>query len=226
MPTFNLLGASPRITRDVGARIRNKVRNRSLALKFDFEYFDGTRDQGYGGYRYDGRWVPVANTIVERYGLQAGDRVLDVGCAKGFLMKDLADVLPGLEVWGLDISQYAIDHCHQDVAGRILRGNCDMLPFADSSFTAVIAINVMHNLERPGVVQCLREIERVGNCGRAFVQNDAYRNDDELEIFEAWMLTAKTYCKPHEWEEIFREADYTGDYYWTIIECDPETIKT
>ena len=226
MPVFNLLGAPPQITRDIGERMRNKDCNRLLALKFGFEYFDGPRDQGYGGYRYDGRWVPVAKAIVDRYGLKPGDRVLDVGCAKGFLMKDLADALPGLDVWGLDISQYAIDHCHPDVAGRILRGSCDALPFDESSFQAVIAINVVHNLNRSGVLQSLREIERVGSPGRAFVQNDAYRNDDELEIFEAWMLTARTYCKPHEWEEIFREAGYTGDYFWTILECDPDTIKT
>ena len=226
MSEFNLLGAPPQITRDVGERIRNKERNRPLALKFDVEYFDGTRDQGYGGYAYDGRWVPVAKTVVERYGLKPGDRVLDVGCAKGFLMKDLADVLPGLEVWGVDISRYAIEHCHPDVSVRILRGGCNALPFADASFQAVLGINVVHNLEPPGVVQALREIERVGDSGRAFVQVDAYRNDDELEIFEAWMLTARTYCKPHEWESIFREANYTGDYFWTILECDSQTIKT
>ena len=225
MPEFNLLGAPPKIMRDVGERMRNKDRNRPLALKYDFEYFDGTRDQGYGGYHYDGRWVQVAKTIVERYGLKSGDRILDVGCAKGFLMKDIVDVLPGLEVWGLDVSQYAIEHCHPDVTGRMLRGSCDSLPFANAVFQAVVAVNVIHNLDRRGVVQALREIERVGSPGCAFVQIDAYRNDDELEIFEAWMLTARTYCKPHEWEAIFHEANYTGDYFWTILECDPHTIK-
>ena len=39
------------------------------SLKFDKEYFDGTRDQGYGGYSYDGRWVKVAKKINKLYDL-------------------------------------------------------------------------------------------------------------------------------------------------------------
>src|SRR3546814_9791901 len=71
--------------RDLAARRLNKDENRRLASRFDVEYVDGTREQGYGGYRYDGRWVPVAHRLIDHYGLRPGDRVLDIGCAKGFL---------------------------------------------------------------------------------------------------------------------------------------------
>jgi len=215
---LNLLGTMPKAMRDVGARVRDKERNRELAFQFGREYFDGPREQGYGGYRYDGRWVPVARRILERYRLGAGDRLLDVGCAKGFLMKDLLDLEPRLEVWGLDISRYAIDQCHADVAGRIVCGNCAALPFESRAFAAVIAINVVHNLPRAGCIEALREIERVGRAGRAFVQVDAYRSEDERELFEAWMLTARTYGRPEDWRALFDEAGYSGDYYWTVLE--------
>ena len=220
MAEFNLLGSMPKAMRDVAARVREKEKNRALALKFDREYFDGPREQGYGGYRYDGRWVPVAERIVERYALRPGDRVLDVGCAKGFLMKDLLDVLPGLEVWGLDISRYAIDHCHPDVSGRIVQGTCDALPFPDGGFAAVVAINVVHNLEPDGCLQAVREIVRVGGGGGAFIQVDAYRDQAERALFEDWMLTARTYCMPDQWRALFESADYQGDYFWTILESD------
>jgi cyclopropane fatty-acyl-phospholipid synthase-like methyltransferase len=218
MTEFNLLGIQQEIKRDVGARMLNKESNRAKALKFDWEYFDGPRTQGYGGYSYDGRWKPIAKRLIERYSLTPSSRIIDVGAAKGFLMKDLQDSLPGLTVWGLDISNYAITHCHPDVEGRIVLGSCETLPWPDGYFDAAVAINTIHNLEHNLCVQALKELQRVSSKGKTFVQVDAYRNKAERELFEAWMLTAKTYCTPDEWLRLFEEADYKGDYYWTILE--------
>jgi ubiquinone/menaquinone biosynthesis C-methylase UbiE len=220
MTLVNLLGTLPKAMRDVAARRANKEVNRALALKFDVEYFDGTREQGYGGYRYDGRWVAVARRIVEHFKLKPGDRVLDIGCAKGFLVHDLATVVPGIEVYGLDISSYALGHAHPGARGRLVRGTCERLPFPDGAFAAALAFNTVHNLERDGCLRALREIERVAP-GRGFVQVDAYRSEAELDAFLDWMLTARTYLPPAGWRELFAEAGYTGNYYWTILEVDP-----
>jgi SAM-dependent methyltransferase len=221
MGEINLLARYPRSKRNIKARLANKDQNRRLALQFGREYFDGTRDQGYGGYRYDGRWQPVAEDIVAHFGLKAGDRVLDVGCAKGFLVKDLMRACPGLEAFGLDVSDYAVRNCEADVVGRLHVGNATSLPFPDASFQAVISVNTVHNLDRSGCVTALREIQRVA-AGRAYVQVDAYRNEAERALFEDWMLTAKTYGKPEDWLMILEEAGYTGDYFWTILELDPD----
>lgn len=218
MTEFNLLNIQQDVRRDVNARMLDKEWNRAKALKFDWEYFDGPRTQGYGGYVYDGRWKAVAKRIIERYELTAKSRILDVGAAKGFLMKDIQETLPGLTVWGIDISSYAIAHCHPDVQGKIVRGSCDALPWPDGFFDAAVAINTIHNLERAECKQALRELSRVAPGGKTFVQVDAYRNKEELNLFEAWMLTAKTYCTPNEWLSLFKEAGYCGDYYWTILE--------
>ena len=217
MPEVNLLQTYPKAARDIAQRVKDKDANRELALKFGFEYFDGPREQGYGGYRYDGRWVPIARRFVEHFALKPGDRVLDVGCAKGFLVKDLCDVCPGLEVYGLDISEYALTHAHRDVAGRVLRGSCDALPFDDHAFEAVICINTIHNLEPDRCAVAIREIQRVSK-DRGFIQVDAYRSAAERQLFEDWMLTAKTYSTPEAWESLFASCSYTGDYYWTVLE--------
>jgi SAM-dependent methyltransferase len=216
---FNLLQTVPAVRRNVAARLLDKARNRAAAASFGEAYFDGPREQGYGGYRYDGRWVAVSRTAVERYGLAPGHRTLDIGCAKGFFVHDLAQVVPGLEAWGLDVSAYALAHAHPGAAGRLVRGDARALPFPDGAFDAVFAINTVHNLDRAGCVAALREIGRVArDPRRCFVQVDAYRTPGERELFEAWMLTARTYCMPEEWEALFAEAGYQGDCYWTILQ--------
>jgi SAM-dependent methyltransferase len=226
MAEVNLLARYPKTKRNVKARLGHKEENRRIAMRFGREYFDGTREQGYGGYRYDGRWMPIAEDIVKHFRLAAGKRVLDVGCGKGFLVKDLMKVCPGLEAFGLDISEYAVMNCEPEVIGRLHVGNAMHLPFPANSFDCVLSINTVHNLDRPGSIQALREMERLAP-GRGFVQVDAYRNAAERKIFEDWMLTAKTYGRPEDWVGILREAGYTGDYYWTILEIDPEwTIMT
>lgn len=220
MVEINLLAKYPRARRNLIARKQGQAENRIIARQFGREYFDGTREQGYGGYRYDGRWLPIARDIAAHFNLKPGDRVLDVGCAKGFLMRDLMEAVPGLEVWGLEISQYAIDNCHPGARGRMLRGVAQRLPFASDSVAAALCINVIHNLGYEACIEAIREIERVSG-GRSYIQVDAYRNDDERDVFLDWVLTADTFGKPDMWRELFRRAGYSGDYYWTILDIDP-----
>ena len=222
MPLFNLLKTVPSVRRDVSARLVNKEENRRIASSYGQAYFDGPREQGYGGYSYDGRWLAVARTAAEHYQLQAGQHVLDIGCAKGFLVHDLLETVPGIEAMGIDISSYALSHAKAGVAHLLQEGNAVSLPFPDKSYDAVFAINTLHNLNRADCITALREMVRVSkNPKNCFVQVDAYRNPAERELFEAWMLTAQTYCMPHEWEALFAEAGYEGDYYYTIL--DPQT---
>lgn len=213
----NLLARLPASRRNVNARAAAKSPEVvSRAREYGHLYFDGPREYGYGGYRYDGRWIPVAEDIVRHFGLRAGDRVLDVGCAKGFLVKDLRQVCPGLEAFGLDISEYALMHCEPDTVGRLHLGNAVKLPFPPNSFQAVISINTIHNLERAEAVEAVREIERVAP-GRGFIQVDSYRTAEERDLFLEWVLTARFHDYPDGWVKLFSEAGYTGWYYWTIV---------
>lgn len=215
---INLLDRLPKSKRNVAARGAAKTPEIiAKSREYGFEYFDGPREYGYGGFRYDGRWIPIAEDIVRHFGLKAGDRVLDVGCAKGFVVKDLMKVCPGLEAFGLDISEYALMHCEPEVIGRLHLGNAMRLPFPDKSFAAVLCVNTVHNLERPDVLTALREIERLAP-GRGYVQVDSYRTPEQKDLFESWVLTAKYHDYPKGWIETFRGAGYTGDYYWTIVE--------
>lgn len=214
----NLLDRLPKSKRNVKERGAAKTPEAiAISREYGFDYFDGSRDYGYGGYRYDGRWLPVAEDIVRHFNLRSGQRLLDVGCAKGFLVKDLMTVCPGLEVFGLDISRYALMHCEPEVIGRLHLGSADYLPFPDNSFDAVLAINSIHNLERSDVKLALQEIQRLAP-GKGYVQVDSYRTPEQKEVFESWVLTAKFHDYPSGWRELFNDAGYSGDYCWTIIE--------
>ena len=159
----------------------------------------------------------MAEDIVRHFDLKPGDRVLDVGAGKGFLVKDLLKALPGLEAFGLDISEYALMHCEPEVVGRLHLGNAIKLPFPDNSFKAVLSLNTIHNLDRADLMTALKEMERLAP-GRGFVQVDSYRTPEQKALFEEWVLTAKFHDYPDGWVRLFKEAGYTGDYYWTIID--------
>lgn len=218
MAEVNLLRALPETQRNIEKRKQAKdPAVVASAKQYGEMYWDGPREYGYGGYRYDGRWRPVAGDIIAHFGLEPGMRALDVGCGKGFLVKDLMLECPGLEAFGLDISLYALMHCDPEVIGRLHLGTADELPFPDGSFDCVLSLNTIHNLPRPRAVTAMREIKRLSG-GRAFVQVDSYRTPEQKEIFESWVLTAEFHDYPEGWIELFGEAGYTGDWYWTIIE--------
>jgi ubiquinone/menaquinone biosynthesis C-methylase UbiE len=219
MPEINLLEKLPRgKKRDVNARATAKndevIR---ISREYGFHYFDGPREYGYGGYRYDGRWVPIAEDMIRHFDLKPGDRVLDVGCAKGFLVKDFMKACPGIEAFGIDVSRYALMNCESEVIGRLHLGNATELPFPDNSFKAAVAINSIHNLDRDQCIVALKELQRVSG-GRAYVQVDSYRTPEERQMFLDWVLTAHYHEYPDGWIRTFNEAGYTGDYYWTIVQ--------
>lgn len=180
------------------------------AKEWGYDYWDGDRRICYGGYNYDGRWAKVAKLMIDYYGLKPGDRVLDVGCGKGFLVYDFTQVLPGVEVAGLDISGYAIENAKEEVKGVLRVGHAKDLPFEDNSFDLVVSINTLHNLYCYELDSALREIERVGK--NKYICVESYRNEEEKVNLLYWQVTCEAFCTPDEWEWWFKQTGYTGDY--------------
>ncbi len=214
---IDLLSKYPKVKRDITARLEAKSEEaRAIGRRFDFDYFDGDRNHGYGGFTYQERfWKPVVPDLVSHFKLNNESRVLDVGCAKGFFLHDLKNALPGIEIYGVDVSEYAIENAIETVKDNVRVGDARHLEFADDFFDFVMSINTIHNLDREDCAQALREIQRVSG-GRAFITVDAYRNEIEKERMEAWNLTALTMMSVDEWKAFFAEVGYSGDYYWFI----------
>lgn len=218
MAEVDLLRSLPKPKRNIQKRLEAKdPAVVAIAKQYGEMYWDGPREYGYGGYSYDGRWRSVARDIIDNYNLKPGMKVLDIGCGKGFLVKDLMLECPGLEVFGLDISAYAITTAPRELVGRIHLGTAEKLPFADDSFDCVISLNTIHNFPRPRAVNAIAQMERVSK-GCSFLVVDSYLTQEQKEIFESWVLTAEFHDFPDGWLQVFKEAGYQGDWNWTIIE--------
>jgi SAM-dependent methyltransferase len=214
---IDLLAKYPKAKRNIETRNLSKSEEvRSVARKFGFEYFDGDRNHGYGGFTYNSKyWREVVQDLIQEYKLSSESSVLDVGCAKGFFLHDLKLALPGIKVAGVDISDYAIRNSMPGVRDFLRVADATELPFEDRSFDLVISVNTVHNLDRKNCKKALQEIERV-KIRNAFITVDAYRNDEERKRMEAWNLTALTMMSDIEWKIVFEEAGYTGDFFWFI----------
>ena len=219
MPEVNLLELYPRSSRPIEERGKLITdEHRQVARRFGQEFFDGDRLYGYGGYSYDPRfWQATVRRFKDHYHLPEDASVLDVGCAKGFMLHDFKELMPNLNVAGIDISEYAIDHSIESVKPFLQVGNARELPFSDNSFDLVISINTIHNLSMEECKEALREIQRVSRA-HSFLSVDSWRNEEQREQLLKWNLTALTYMQAGQWDDFFREAGYTGDYYWFIAE--------
>lgn len=213
----NLLKNYPQSKRNTSERASVKNEEiRKIAREFGEEFFDGNRAYGYGGFSYNPKyWNPVIPTFQEYWNLDSKSSILDVGCAKGFMIYDFINYIPALNIKGIDISNYAIENSKEEVKNLVTVGDAKSLDFEDNSFDYVISINTIHNLKKNECFTALKEIQRVSRIS-SFITVDAYNNDEEKKRMFDWNLTAKTIMSTSEWIDFFDEAQFTGDYYWFI----------
>lgn len=189
----------------------DKAECAKIAKQYGYDYWDGERKYGYGGYKYDGRWRSVAEKMVNYYKLKPGQKILDVGCGMAHLLYELTQVLPELKVTGIDISQYALEHAKFEIRDRLQYGQAQKLPFEDNSFDLVISLGTLHNLKVYDLKQAVQEIERVSR-QNSYIMVESFRNDEEEVNMLYWQLTCASYYSVEEWEWLYRQWGYTGDY--------------
>ncbi len=188
------------------------------AKEYDFDYWDGDRKYGYGGYKYDGRWKPVAEKIAAHYGLESGQTVLDVGCGKAYLLYELTQVVPGLNIKGIDYSKYAIAHAKEEVRPYLIEGLAqDLSCFPSNSFDFVFSLTTLHNLYIFDLFKAVKEIQRVSK-GNSYIMVESYRNEEEKANLLYWQLTCESFFTVPEWEWIYEQCGYTGDYGFIFFE--------
>ncbi|HSX12823.1 MAG TPA: class I SAM-dependent methyltransferase [Chlamydiales bacterium] len=194
-----------------------KAEAAKVACQFGKDYWDGDRKYGYGGYKYDGRWRAVADLLAQHYQLKPGDKVLDVGCGKAFLLHDLTQAVPGINIRGVDISQHGIDTAKEETRPFLQLADAAKLPFPDHFFDLVISVNALHNLPCEKLESALKEIERVGKKNKYLVV-ESFRNEEEKVNLLYWQLTCRSFYSPQDWEWWFRHCNYKGDHSFIYFE--------
>lgn len=207
-----------RTSRDYLARMVDaKVEAMGVAKQYGPDYWDGDRRYGYGGYRYDGRWRPVAERLIERYGLGPGSRILDVGCGKAHLLYELQQLLPGAELRGFDRSEHALAGAPEPIRPCLFHHDArEPWPFPDQSFDLVVSLGALHNLRIFHLASALAEMARVGR--RNYLMVESYRNDQELFNLQCWALTAESFFDAEEWVWLLDHFGYHGDYEFIFFE--------
>jgi protein-L-isoaspartate(D-aspartate) O-methyltransferase len=184
-------------------------------LEFGYDYFDNiNHGVGYGGYKYDGRYAEVVKEICEHYGLKPGDKVLEIGCAKGYVLVEFQKL--GMEVIGLDKSIYAIKNCHPDLIGKILYSNSNKLPFLDNYFDLILGKEVLPHIEKNELKILINECIRVGK-KNMFFEIQTGRNKKEIEGMLIWDRTHKTLETPEWWDNFLESLGYKGDVNYKVL---------
>jgi ubiquinone/menaquinone biosynthesis C-methylase UbiE len=205
--------------RDYLARmVDDKVHCMLKAKEYESDYWDGDRRYGYGGYKYmAGRWKSVAQALIDTYGLKAGSRVLDVGCGKAFLLHEMQQIEPGLELVGFDISRHGLASKHPDFKGSLFRYRAqDRYPWGDKSFDLVISLGCLHNLKMYELQTAVGEIERIGK--NKYIMLESFRNELEQFNLQCWALTAEAFFDTASWIWLYNHFGYTGDYEFIYFE--------
>ena len=187
------------------------IKNRITASYRDKNFYDGKRNDGYGGFKYDGRWKVIAKKFFDIYRLKSNAKILQIGSDKGFLLQDIKEIYPKSKVRGIEVSDYAIKHTNKKIKKFIQKGLFYKLPFKKNEFDFVIAIGPVYSLNLADAIKCLKEIDRVGK-GKSFITLGAYDHEKDLKLFRYWTLLGSTILSKKEWIEVLKHTKYKGDY--------------
>ena len=186
--------------------VDNKIEAMRVARLYEYDYWDGKRRYGFGGYDYiQDYWTPVAKKLIKKFKLTNKSRILDIGCGKGFLLFEIKKILKNITIEGLDISKHAIKNSKKEVKKYLKRIDINKYKFK-GKYDLIISINTLHNLEIDDLSKVVKKIVKFSK--NSYIAVEGYRNIEELFNLQCWALTANTFFSKNEWIWFLRNLNY------------------
>lgn len=191
--------------------MNDKINCMKIARKYNFDYWDGDRRFGYGGYKYiPNRWTKVAKKIIKTFNLDSKSKILDAGCGKGFLLYEIKKIIPEIKIYGFDISQYAIKNSKKEIRSSLFVHSLEKkTKFKSKFFDLVISIGSLHNLHIYNLEKAIKEISRISK--KSYIMVESYTNLKQLFNLQCWALTANIFLSKKEWIYLLKKFNFKGD---------------
>jgi len=216
MKEYNLLSdySQTKVKRFVGKGIRN-IEHRIIASERGNFFFDGDRNFGYGGLKYDGRWSGVAKKIIKKFDLKDNSKILQLASEKGFLIHEIKKINPKINVSGFETSKYAVSKTIKPVKKLIKKfTSFSDLSLIHSKFDCIIALGVVYIHTLSDAIQLLKNIQRLSK-GKSFITLASYEAEKDYWLFKDWTVLGCLLYKKKEWKKIMKYAGYKGYYSFT-----------
>lgn len=217
MREFNLFSDLPEPSEKLVSPNIRTIKNRIIASERGKEFYDGDRNNGYGGYKNDGRWRPVAQKIIEEYNLEGGS-ILHIGCDYGFLLSAIKRQYKRITVTGTETSEYAFIRIPEHISKDIISITpYEMDHFGTNSYDLVIAAGPVYAANLPDAIEILRQINRISR-KHSFITLGAFETEEEERLFRQWTLLGTTILSKSDWIEVLNYVEYTGDYWFSTAQ--------
>ena len=193
---------------------KRRIKNKIIAWNLNKEYYDGSRINGYGGFKYDGRWKKFLPKIIKRYKLTNKSKVLEIGCKKGFLIQDLQELLPGIKAIGIENHRYPISKASVKVKNKLyLKNYYDLEKFKRNQFDLIIAFNSIYMQNLGDIIKTLTGISRISK--HSYISLASFEKKIDRDKFFDWTLLDTTNLKTDDWKSLFKQINFRGNYYFS-----------
>lgn len=168
--------------------------------------------------------LPIVEPTLALMDLQPIDRVLDVGCGSGWLVRRLAALAPNGSVVGIDVSDEMVRRAQAASAevpnAQFLHGTAEQIPAPPNSFTKVLSVESAYYWHDParGLDEIFRVLEAGGS---AWILINFYRDNPDCHQWKPHFQIPTHLLSAAEWCDHFRAAGFRDVQHRCIADASP-----